>query len=141
MRKILEHWLYLVAIGHILAGLALPLLAYSSAFDFYAELIRGAFWPGTQVPPEADSFQRWIVALFGPTVTSWGILMLYLVRAGIRSKEVWPWNALIVAVIAWAPADITISLLHEFWLHVVVDIIAVIAITVPACLLRTQRIA
>ncbi|HQS57533.1 MAG: hypothetical protein B7Y56_09330 [Gallionellales bacterium 35-53-114] len=139
LSKNLERWLYIVAIGHILLGFALPVLAFSSGFDFYAGQLRDTFWGAATVPAEALAFQRWIVALFGPTVASWGILMAYLVRAGVRSKEQWPWNGLLLSLIAWAPLDIAISLLHGFWLHVAIDIVAVTLIAVPALILRMAR--
>ena len=137
-KKILQTWLFAVAIGHILAGFALPFIAYSSAFDYYADHIREIFWAGQFVPAEAEMFQRWIVALFGPTVASWGVLMAYLVYTGTRSNNQWPWNVLLLAVMVWAPADMLISLMHDFWLHVYIDIVAVVAIAVPALILRTN---
>lgn len=93
--KKLEVWLLIVAFGHIVAGTALPFIAFSSLFDIYAATIRESFWGGAPIPPEAEEFQRWIVALFGPTVASWGVLMAYLVRVGMRTNDPSPWNALL----------------------------------------------
>lgn len=141
VRKNLETWLFVVALAHILIGLSLPFIAFSSGFDFYAEKIRETFWSDALIPPEADAFQRWIVALFGPTIASWGVLMAYLVRAGMHTNESWPWNALLLSLLLWAPADIAISLMYDFWLHVIVDLFAVFIIAVPALALRAQRIS
>ena len=135
----LEIWLFIVALGHIAAGVALPFVAFSSGFDLYAERIRESFWGGALMPPEAEAFQRWIVALFGPTVASWGVLMAYLVRAGMRTNDPWPWNALLLSLLVWAPADIAISLMRNFWLHVVIDLVAVLIIVAPALMLRAQK--
>lgn len=139
MKRRLETWLFIVALGHIVLGVALPFWAFSSGFDFYAEKIRESFWGGALIPPEAEAFQRWIVALFGPTVASWGVLMAYLVRAGMRTHDPWPWNALLASLLVWAPADIAISLMRDFWLHVVIDLFAVIVIAVPAIIVCVQK--
>ncbi|WP_051304476.1 hypothetical protein [Chitinilyticum litopenaei] len=139
--KKLEKWLLMVALGHIAVGVALPFVAFSSGFDFYAEKLRMSFWSGALIPPEAEAFQRWIVALFGPTVASWGVLMTCLVRAGMRQADPWPWNALLLSLLAWAPADIAISLMRDFWLHVIVDLLVVVAIAIPALVLRAQKTA
>jgi hypothetical protein len=139
VKRNFETWPFIVAFGHIVAGVALPFVAFSSGFDFYAERIRESFWCGALVPPEAEAFQRWIVALFGPTVASWGVLMAYLVRAGTRTKDLWPWNALLLSLLAWAPADIAISLTRDFWLPVVIDLFAVLIIAVPALMIRAQK--
>ena len=141
VKRRLETWLFIVALGHIVFGVALPFLAFSSGFDFYSEKIRASFWSGALIPPEAEAFQRWIVALFGPTVASWGVLMACLVRAGMRTNDPWPWNALLLSLLVWAPADIAISLMRDFWLHVVIDLFVVIVIAVPAIIARTQKTA
>lgn len=139
LKNILQTWLYMVALGHILVGLALPFVAYSSYFDAYAALLRETFWGALPVSDESLAFQRWIIALFGPTVMSWGVLMTYLIHTGSRSNNARPWNALLIAIAVWAPADIAISSLHHFWLHVVVDIVSVIAMAVPAIILRSEK--
>lgn len=60
MTQKLETWLFIVALGHIAIGIALPFVAFSSGFDFYADKIRESFWGGALIPPEAEAFQRWI---------------------------------------------------------------------------------
>lgn len=139
--KKLEIWLFIVAVSHIFAGIALPLVAFFSGFEIYSEKIRDAFWGGALVPPEAEAFQRWIVALFGPTIASWGVLMAYLVRSAMRTNELWPWNAILLSLLAWAPTDIAISLMRGFWLHVVIDLFVVTVIAVPTLIVRTQKAA
>jgi len=141
VKRLLENWLLGVAAAHVILGLAVPFIAYSGAFDFYAAQLATTFWNGAAVPPEAQAFQRWIVALFGPTIAAWGVLMVVLIRAGARSGERWPWDALLLSLLAWAPADIAISLLHDFWPHVVLDVVAAASIAVPALLLRMRSAA
>ena len=138
--KDLQRWLILVAVVHIVAGIALPIFAYSTAFDFYSDRLGEVFWIFQEVPQETKEFQRWIVALFGPTIASWGVLMAYLVKTGAKTNEPWPWNVLLLAIVLWAPADIGISLLHNFWLHVQIDVFAVLAIVPPTLLLRARAI-
>ena len=135
-QKILHAWLFVIAIAHILAGLALPLLSLLGGMEAYTNQLNTQFWQGQNVPAEAAEFQRWIIALFGPTVASWGVLMAYLVYAGARTGQRWPWDALLLAILVWAPADIAISLLQNFWPHVVLDMAAVIAIALPVWILR-----
>jgi predicted DCC family thiol-disulfide oxidoreductase YuxK len=134
----LETWLLLVAWGHIFIGLAIPLLAYSGAFAYYSGLLHQAFWPGLAMTGETVQFQRWIVALFGPTIASVGVVMAYLVRAGAKFRERWPWNAILVSLAVWAPGDIGISLLRHFWLHVWIDAAALLAIFPPVLILRAR---
>ena len=135
---ILEKWLLLLAYGHIVAGVAIPLLAYSGWFDYYSALLQETFWQGAPTPAPAMEFQRWIVALFGPTIASVGVVMAFLVRAGMRSGEAWPWTAILAALAVWGPGDIGISMLRHFWLHVQIDMAILLAIVPPVLILRAQ---
>ncbi len=138
MTRFLQNWLLLLAWLHLAIGLAVPVIAYSALFGHYSALLQAAFWPGQALSPETLAFQRWIVSLFGPTLASVGVVMIYLVRAGIRTGEAWPWNAILVALAVWAPGDIYISLLKDFWLHVWIDALALLAIVPPVLVLRAQ---
>ncbi len=64
--------------------------------------------------------------------------MVYLVSSASRGNSTAPWNTLLIAIALWAPADIAISLIHQFWLHVIVDIVSVFSIAIPVLILRTQ---
>lgn len=138
--NILGRWLLLVALGHIAVGLLIPIWTYSSAFDFYSNLLKDAFWLSRDVPQETKEFQRWILALFGPTIASVGVLMFFLVKAGIKHREPEPWNALLIVTAIWTPGDIGISLMHGFWPHVLVDIFAMLVIVPPTLILRARVI-
>lgn len=138
--NILGRWLLLVALGHIVAGLLIPIWAYSPAFDFYSDFLKDAFWSSQEVPQETKEFQRWILALFGPTIASVGVLMTYLVKAGIKHREPGPWNALLIVTAIWAPGDIGISLMHDFWPHVLIDAMAMLVIVPPTLILRARAI-
>ncbi len=139
-KPIMEKWLLLIAYGHIAAGIAIPVVAYSSVFDYYSGLLQAAFWPAQPVPMAAIEFQRWFAALFGPTIASVGVAMVYLVKAGIKSAEVWPWNAILASLALWAPGDISISLMKDFWPHVQIDVALLLSIVPPVILLRRYAV-
>ena len=138
--NILGRWLLLVALGHVAVGLLIPVWAYSPLFDFYSNLLKDTFWLSQELPQETKEFQRWILALFGPTIASVGVLMFYLVKAGIKHREPGPWNALLIVTVIWASGDIGISLMHDFWPHVLVDAMAMLVIVPPTLILRARAI-
>jgi hypothetical protein len=137
-KGIMEKWLLLLSYGHIVAGIVIPFVTYSSAFDYYSGLLQQAFWPGQEVPMATIEFQRWFAALFGPTIASVGVVMVYLVKAGIRYAEPWPWNAILIALAIWAPGDIGITLMKHFWLHVQIDVVVLLALVPPVLILRAR---
>ena len=132
----LVYWLYFVALSHIVLGLILPLLAYSEFSLFYHYELANTFWHTEEIPEPALEFQRWIIALFGPTVASWGILMFWLVKEAHTKQQHHPFNALLLSILAWASLDMAISSIHDFYYHYLLDSIAFLAILIPALLLR-----
>jgi hypothetical protein len=121
----LDRWLSLVAIAHVIAGLLLPFV-----------LLRTGWLDA--LLPLSDGDARVAFAVFGPTVASWGLLMLFLVQYGVRRNQAWAANALIAGILVWAPLDAAIC--HSYgWTHaVVLDAIASAAILVPAIWRRVQ---
>lgn len=121
----LDRWLAFVAILHVIAGLALPfVLLRTDWLDPWLPLAQ----------PDA----RTAFALFGPTVASWGLLMLFLVQHGLRRDQAWAANALIAGILVWAPFDAAIC--HAYgWTHaIVLDAVAGAAILIPALWRRLQ---
>ncbi len=140
LHDMMEKWLLLLAYGHIVAGVAIPFVAYSTAFNYYSALLQQAFWPAQTVPGATVEFQRWIVALFGPTIASVGVVMVFLVKAGAKNAQPWPWNAILTALAVWAPGDICISLMKDFWLHMQIDVVVLLAIVPPVWHLKQRAV-
>ncbi len=109
-----------LAVLHIAGGLALPLLM--------------ALMPERlPVMPAGASF--W-VAVFGPTLASWGVLMLALVRHGLRSGQIWACDALLWALLAWAPLDAWLCWRVGFYPALVVDLLMLPSLLIPVLILR-----
>lgn len=121
----LDRWLSLVATTHIVAGIALPfVLLRSDWLDAWL--------------PLGDAEARLAFALFGPTVASWGLLMLFLVQYGLRRNQAWAANALIAGILVWAPLDAAICHAWGWTGAVALDAVAAAAILIPALWRRVQ---
>jgi hypothetical protein len=121
----LDRWLAAMAMLHVIGGLALPFVL------LYTPLLDGLM-------PVASSAARLAYALFGPTVASWGLLMLYLVRHGIARNQAWAANALIGGILVWVPLDTALCHVHGWQGAVVLNATAATAILVPAIWRRMQ---
>ncbi len=121
----LDRWLTWVAVLHIAAGIALPFILLRTTW-------LDAWLPITY----ADA--RLAFALFGPTVASWGLLMLFLVQHGLRANQRWAANALIAGVLVWAPLDAALCWAYGLTLGLWLDALAAAAILIPALLRRAQ---
>lgn len=134
------NFLQFVALLHILLGVSLPLYAYSDFFYTYSNLIRDAFWQAQTQPPAALDFERWIIALFGPTVASWGVLLFTLTFYSKKIPGLKPWLGILIATTIWGALDIGISMSKGFYMHLVIDLLAITAIVLPTVyLFRLDR--
>jgi hypothetical protein len=81
---------------HIAGGFALFLTAF---FPSIQQLIAEA----TGI--EGENFSPFLFAVLGPTISSWGVLFCVVVRQFVDYPTRRLWNALVIAVLAWAPLD------------------------------------
>ncbi len=119
----IDRWLTWVSLLHVAIGLALPLMLMRTT------------WLDAWLPL-ANADMRLALALFGPTVASWGALMFFLVQFGLRQNQRWAADALIVGVLVWAPLDAALCWQHGWGAAVVLDAAALLSIVVPAGIRR-----
>ncbi|MDI4633391.1 cell division protein [Pelomonas sp. V22] len=129
-RQYLVGYLYLAAMAHLLAGLALPWIADAALFDGYHRSIEQQFWSGS-APPPARPQQLWWIALFGATVQNLAVWMLALVHLGHRHRLRAAWGWLIAGLLLWAPQDMLISLQAKAWPHLWLDGAVLLALLPP----------
>ncbi len=121
----LDRWLSAMAVVHVLGGLALPfVLLHTGWLD--------------ALMPVAHPDGRLAYALFGPTVASWGLLMLFIVEHGLRRDQAWAANALIAGILIWVPLDTALCYVHGWTGAVILNTAATIAILIPALWRRAQ---
>lgn len=116
----LSDLLSLIAVLHIVSGLALPLLLPSWPALIAAMPANAGFW----------------AAVFGPTVASWGVLMFVLVRHGLRARQRWACDALLLALMVWAPLDSLLCWRAGFPAAIALNAVAAASIAVPLWMLR-----
>lgn len=136
MRTRLVYWLYLVGLIHFLAGLALPLFAGGALFSSYHDMTESTFWHEA-VPIGVRSLQVWWLSLFGATIQSLSVWMLALIRLGDIHRSRFAWSMLSVGLIIWAPQDMWISYQAGVFLHVWIDLFALVCL-LPALLMMLR---
>lgn len=120
-RPWLIRWMYLMSFGHFAAGILLAWFSSAAIFETYHQtiLVKLGIASG-----KAEFLQHWWLSLFGATLQSLAIFMGVLIYVGdkYRSSLVWLW--MIIGLLVWAPQDILISLRIGLWLHVWIDVFA-----------------
>jgi len=106
---------------HIVAGLLLFLTA---------------FLPGVQtmiavnVGLAGENFSPFLFAVLGPTVASWGVLFTAVVRQFIDYPTRRLWNAMLLAIVVWAPLDTGLCLYYGVYGGVAVNGLVVVLLLV-----------
>ena len=99
---------------HIVAGLLLFLTAFLPGVQDYL---------ANAVGLTDNNYSAFLFAVFGPTVASWGVLFTVVVRQFIEYPSRRLWNAMVFAVIIWAPLDTALCLYYGVYGGVVVNIL------------------
>lgn len=133
-RQYLVYWMYALSLGHLLIGIALPLLIDQTFLESYHRMVEAGFWT-THAPVAARAQQVWWISLFGATIQNIAIWMAALTRLGDVHRSRFAWLALIIGVIIWAPQDIWVSYSAGVMIHVWIDVFAVLSLLPPLVLL------
>jgi len=113
-----------LALLHVIAGLAWPLL------------VVGSTWLDRWIPEVAE--HRFWAALIGPTIASWGLLFWFGARHGLRRGQRWVCHALIAAILTWLPLDFALCYAFRFWPGVVLDPLFGLTMLVLLLMLRPK---
>ena len=136
---ILIKWLKLVAIFHVLGGIALSIDFPSFVWELYRQVLYLIFNMTANPSSEYHALLTMIVRLFGATVASWGATMWIIIKVidehGV-SKYRLPF---VLALLIWFVIDCTISVSHGVYVHLLVNSAALMLILVPLLLLKSEK--
>lgn len=91
-----------------MAGVSLTLLPFVSAVHLqWVTVIFGA--------EKASEEIKFLMAVFGPTIASWGVFFYALVKAFFRSPALGTWWALVMSIVVWAPMDSALSIYYGLY--------------------------
>ena len=127
-----ERLLLTLATAHIVAGVSLTLLPFVPAI--HLQLITVIF--GAEKVSEEIKF---LIAVFGPTVASWGVLFYALVKTYFRNPTRGTWWALVMSIVVWAPMDS--ALFIYYGLYPAVALNAAVASLFLGLLFRVRRLS
>ncbi len=115
---------------HVVAGLLLFLTAFLPGVQ---DSLAGA------AGLTDDNYSRFLFAVFGPTVASWGVLFGVVVRQFIEYPSRRLWNAMVLAVIIWAPLDTSLCLYYGVYSGVVVNALVTVLLLVLLFKVKPRR--
>lgn len=128
IRKGLIIWLYLLVCAHFVAGVVLAWCSSLSLFDQYHQSILSQI---NDHSAAARQLQVWWVSLFGATLQNLAIIMGVLTYVANKQRNAFIWAWMIAGLLLWAPQDMVISLQIDLWIHVWVDLLALLLFVPP----------
>lgn len=123
-------WLITLAVIHLVGGLLLIPFAFTPLLESGLELLPVPR-PGTGIPEI-----RFLVALFGPTIASWGLLLLVCAMNLSRLLSPGNWWLLVAAVLVWAVLDTSLCLGYGYYPVVWLNLPVTVALLLPMWLGR-----
>ena len=134
---VLQRWLEIVALLHILGGCLLVFGFPANLFNTYLDSLFVIFKANST--PEGKEIVATIIRLFGATIGSWGILMFYLVQRVALHKDGAAKACLIIATCFWFFLDTGLSASQGIYAHVYLNSAAFLSIVLPLLLLNRVR--
>ncbi|MEE9345437.1 MAG: hypothetical protein V3U88_07500 [Methylococcales bacterium] len=130
-----KRFLQLIAILHIIGGLLLPWLVQTPLADDYVLSIMQNFQVNES---DSDQLVRFLVGILGPTIASWGVLLLYVVNSFFHQPTMTTWWTIIIAGLIWAPYDSWLSIQHGIYLNAIFNGIVFFCIVVVMLMVRKR---
>ena len=137
-KNFIKRFLQIIALLHIVVGLCFPWIVESSLFDYYKQHIDQVFNIDQDNARQQASF---LIAIFGPTIASWGVLFLFVIYSSFSSPTPQAWWALLLACMVWAPYDSFFSLLNGVYFNAIINAIAFVMMVTPLLIVRKHFFA
>ncbi len=115
---------------HVVAGLLLFLTAFLPGVQDSLATTAGL---------TGNNYSPFLFAVFGPTVASWGVLFGVVVRQFIEYPSRRLWNAMVLAVVIWAPLDTGLCLYYGVYGGVVVNALVTVLLLVLLFKVKPKR--
>lgn len=131
--KAAQRFLQLYALAHIIGGLLLPWLVDTAVFADYNAALAQAFGLHNAASRRQAIF---LTGLMGPTIASWGVLLLVLVQLSFARPTPMAWWGMVLAGLVWAPYDSLLSWQQGIYLNALINAASLLALLLPLWLLR-----
>lgn len=134
----LYRWLLIVATLHVIGGVALAFEMPEFIWQAYQQDLYRVFTINNSQPENIENLVSMIVRLFGPTVASWGLLMIYLIRQIFLFQDKVAWAFLISSLLMWFLLDTSISLSFGVMSHLWINSLAFVVILMPLLVFKLK---
>lgn len=122
--------LSLVGPLHIIAGLLVCMTAFFPGIQQALAQLAGL---------TGADFSGYLFAVIGATIASWGVLFCVVVSQYRDYPTKRLWNAMLIAVLVWAPLDTGLSLYYGIYGAVILNSVVVVALIALLFAVRNQE--
>lgn len=119
--------LQLIACAHIIIGLLLPVIVHTSVFSGYQQHLMKAL----AMTSDDINGIRFLVAILGPTVASWGMLLFMAINHAFAKSTPVSWWMIMIACSVWAVYDSLLSLYFGVYWNSILNLMVFISILIP----------
>ncbi|MET1257066.1 hypothetical protein [Aliikangiella maris] len=130
--------LQVVAIIHIVAGLALPFIAQ---IEWIGEGLVNLVFTDLTLTSAVYKKALYIIALFGPTIASWGILLWLLVQSYCAQPTKQKWLGINLAILVWFIGDTLFSMINGIHQALVLNGLVMLSLLISLWKIRRLMIS
>jgi len=118
-----EFWVkYLKFISLFFVGMGVmwAVLGSPDPFGIYEKAMAQSFYNQDELSEEVSRTFRFILAPFGTTMAGSFLLQYFIAKNAFAKKELWAWQAIMVAFFFWFILDTTMSVIHGAYFNILI---------------------
>lgn len=113
-------YLKFVSLFFVAMGVMWAVVGSFDPFDIYDSYFAQAFWGTDTLPNDAKIATRFILGPFGATSAGYFILQYFIAKYAFAKRELWAYNAIMVAFFFWFLLDSAMCIYHKGYFNILI---------------------
>jgi hypothetical protein len=98
--------------------------------------INDALWSRPELPPEVETYHRFVHAVLGATIAGWALALVLVVRHALAERQPWAWWCVLGSTLVWFVPDTIASVAYGVWPNAIFNVGCLVALVAPLALMR-----
>ena len=112
-------YLKIVSLFFVGMGVMWAVLGAADPFGIYETAMAQTFYNQDELPEDVSRTFRFILAPFGMTMAGYFLLQYFIVKNAFAKRELWGWQAIMIAFFSWFIVDTIMSAIHGAWFNII----------------------
>lgn len=113
-------YLKIISLFFAFMGVVWAIVGSFDPFGIYDEIFANTFWNQDTLPKDAQIATRFLLGPFGATSAGYFLLQYFITKHAYAQKQLWGYNAILIAFFFWFILDSTMCLYHGAYFNILI---------------------